>query len=177
MRAMFNELELNVFKKVIDINFWGTVLCTKYALPHILESKGSVVGVSSISGYAPLPARTAYCSAKYAMHGFLETLRIENLRNNLHVLIATPGFTESNIRKSALSLDGTIQEDSPRNEHNMMSPEYVAKRIIRSIKRRKRTLILTRIGYVIVWFNRFFPKFTDKQVYKAMAKEPNAPFK
>ncbi len=177
MRAMFIDLELDTFKKILDINLWGTVLCTKYALPYILESKGSVVGVSSISGYAPLPARTAYCSAKYAMHGFLETLRIENLRNNLHVLIATPGFTESNIRKSALSSDGESQKDTPRDEGKMMSAEYVAKRIIKSINKRKRTLILSRLGFITVWFNRFLPKFTDKQVYKSMAKEPNAPFK
>ncbi|MDG1437866.1 MAG: SDR family NAD(P)-dependent oxidoreductase, partial [Emcibacteraceae bacterium] len=75
----------------MDVNFYGTVFCTKYALPFLLESKGSVVGVSSIAGYKGLPGRTAYSASKFAMQGFLESLRIENLEKNLHVLIACPG--------------------------------------------------------------------------------------
>ena len=78
--------------------------------PHILKSKGSVVGVSSIAGYKGLPARTAYSASKFAIHGFLESLRIENLKKGLHVLIACPGFTASNIRNTALSKDGTFRK-------------------------------------------------------------------
>ena len=71
----------------MDINFYGTVFCTKYALPHILKSKGSVVGVSSIAGYKGLPARTAYSASKFAMQGFLESLRIENLKKDYMFLL------------------------------------------------------------------------------------------
>ena len=99
MRSIFKDLNLSVFKKVMQVNFWGTVYCTKYALPYILKSKGSIVGVSSIAGHKGLPGRTAYSASKFALQGFLESLRIENLKNNLHVLIISPGFTSSNIRK------------------------------------------------------------------------------
>ena len=87
MRATFEDMDLLVMKKVMDINFYGTVFCTKYAFPHILKSKGSVVGVSSIAGYKGLPARTAYSASKFAMQGFLESLRIENLRKDYMFLL------------------------------------------------------------------------------------------
>jgi len=95
MRALFEEVDLSVLKQVMDINFWGTVYCTKYALPYLLKQKGSVVGVSSIAGYKGLPGRTGYSASKFAMQGLLETLRIENIKKGLHVLIACPGFTAS----------------------------------------------------------------------------------
>ena len=103
MRTTLEEMDLSVIKKVMDVNFYGTVFCTKYALPYLLKSKGSVVGVSSIAGYKGLPARTAYSASKFAIHGLLESLRLENLKKGLHVLIACPGFTASNIRNTALS--------------------------------------------------------------------------
>ncbi|MFW6268198.1 MAG: SDR family oxidoreductase, partial [Marinilabiliaceae bacterium] len=93
MRALFKDVELSVLKQLMDVNFWGTVFCTKYALPWLLETKGSVVGVSSIAGFVGLPGRTGYSASKFAMHGFLHTLRVENLKTGLHVLIAAPGFT------------------------------------------------------------------------------------
>lgn len=116
MRALFNESELGVIKNVMDINFWGAIYCTKFALPYLLQSKGSVVGISSIAGYVGLPARTGYSASKFAMHGFLEALRTENLEKDLHVLIACPGFTASNIRNVALVADGKSQGESPRAE-------------------------------------------------------------
>ena len=87
MRAMFKDLDLKVIRALMDVNFWGTVQCTKYALPYLLASKGSVVGVISIAGYSALPARTGYSSSKYAVRGFLDTLRIEHLKDGLNVLV------------------------------------------------------------------------------------------
>ena len=146
MRALFSDLNLLDFEKVMSINFYGTVYCTKFALEHILKSKGSIVGMSSIAGHKGLPARTAYSASKFAMTGFLESLRIENLKKGLHVLVASPGFTASNIRKNALSSRGVSQKKSPRNERKMMSPDLVAKKIVFSVERRKNSLVLTSQG-------------------------------
>ncbi len=82
----------------MDVNFWGCVYCTKYALPLLLQSKGSVVGVTSIAGFKGLPARTGYSASKYALNGFLDTLRTEHLYDGLHVMTFAPGFTNSNVR-------------------------------------------------------------------------------
>ena len=176
MRATFEEMDLLVMKKVMDINFYGTVFCTKYALPHILKSKGSVVGVSSIAGYKGLPARTAYSASKFAMQGFLESLRIENLKKGLHVLIACPGFTASNIRNTALSKDGKVQIESPRDESKMMTAEKVAEYIYDAVVNRQNSIVLTINGKLTVLLNKLLPSLVDRLVYNHLKKEPNSPF-
>ncbi len=175
MRAMFEDLDLDVFEKVMNINFMGTVYCTKYAINHILKQKGSVVGVSSVSGFSPLPARTAYSSSKYAMFGFLSTLRIENLRRGLHVLITHPGFTESEIRKHALLEDGREQGETPRHEDKMMTSEEVAVKVIKAIRMKKKVQVLNLMGKTTWALIKFFPWWTHKQLYKGISKEPNTP--
>ena len=177
MRALFKDLELTVIKEVMDVNFWGTVYCTKYALPHILNSGGSIVGVISISGYKGLPARTGYSASKFAVYGFLETLRIEHLHDNLHVMIFAPGFTASNIRQTARVADGSQQGETPRNEDKMMSAEECAHHMIKGIKRRKATMVLTPIGKILVLLNKIAPRLVDRLEYNFMKKEPNSPLK
>lgn len=177
MRALFNELHLDVIRRLMDVNFWGTVYCTKYALPWLLKSNGSVVAVSSIAGFSGLPGRTGYSASKFAIHGFLEALRIENLKTGLHVLIAAPGFTASDIRKTALSSDGSAQGETPRDEDKMMTAEEVAKHIAKAIIKRKRTLVLTSTGKMTVRIKKFFPGWLDKLTFNHMAKENNAPIK
>jgi short-subunit dehydrogenase len=176
MRGLFSTTELDVIRKLMNINFWGTVYCTKYALPYLIETKGSVVGVSSIAGFQGLPGRTGYSSSKFAMHGFLETLRIENLKKGLHVMVAAPGFTSTNVRKSALGPNGDPQGSSPRDENKMMSPEEVAITIEKGIKRKRRTIIMTTEGKLTVFLNRIIPKYMDRLTYKHLAKEQNSPF-
>ena len=171
MRALFADLDLDIIRKVMNTNFWGTVYCTKYALPYLLKSKGSVVGISSIAGYNGLPGRTGYSASKFAMHGFLDALRIENLKTGLHVMIACPGYTASNIRNAALVADGSSQGGSPRDEKKMMTAEEVAQEIVKAIEKRKRTLVLTGQGKLAVWMNKFFPSLTDKLVFNAVANE------
>ncbi|MCX6307081.1 MAG: SDR family oxidoreductase [Bacteroidetes bacterium] len=177
MRALFSEVSLVVIRQLMDTNFWGTVYCSKFALPYLLASKGSLVGVSSVAGYKGLPGRTGYSASKFAMQGFLEVVRIENMKKGLHVLIACPGFTASNIRNVALSKDGSAQGETPLDESRLMTAEQVAVHIIHAIENRKDRLTLTTMGKMTVLLNKFFPKFMDKMVYNHMAKEANSPFK
>jgi short-subunit dehydrogenase len=177
MRALLVDMELSVIKNVMDVNFWGTVYCTKFALPYLLKLKGSVVGVSSIAGYVGLPARSGYSASKFAMHGFLESVRTENLENDLHVLIACPGFTSSNIRNTALTADGSQQGKSPREEGKMMSAEEVATHLFKAVQKRKQKLVLTTEGKLAVFLSKFFPKIIQKAVFNKMKKEPDSPIK
>ena len=165
MRAMFKDLDLSVIKNLMDVNFWGTVYCTKYALPYLLEAKGSVVGVISIAGFKGLPARTGYSASKFAIYGFLDTLRVEHLHDGLHVMVFAPGFTASNIRFTALTADGSAQGETPRDEGKMMSAEEVAKRLLKGIRKRKAQVVLTPIGHLTVWLNKFFPRLVDRLEY------------
>lgn len=177
MRALFKDLDLLVIKQLIDVNFWGTVYCTKYALPWLLNSQGSVVGVISIAGFKGLPARTGYSASKFAIYGFLDTLRIEHLKDNLHVMIFAPGFTTSNIRFAALTADGSKQGETPRNEADMMSAEECAKQLAKGINKRKAQVVLTFTGKLVVLLNKFFPRLVDKLEYNFMKKEPDSPLK
>lgn len=177
MRALFEDVDLNVLRRLMDTNFWGTVYCSKFALPYLLKSKGSLVGISSIAGYKGLPGRTGYSSSKFAIQGLLEVIRIENRKKGFHVLIAAPGFTASNIRNVALAKDGSQQGETPLDESKLMPAETVAKKIADAIEKRKRTLVLTTQGKMTVLLNKFMPSFMDKMVYNHMAKEPDSPFK
>lgn len=175
MRAMFRDVEINVLKRVFDVNFWGAVHCTKYALPYLVKSHGSVVGVSSVAGFIGLPARTGYSASKYALHGFLETLRIENLKNGLHVLIMCAGFTKSDIRKKALTANGDPQGFTPREEEKMMKPEDVAKAIYRALRKRRNYVILTLEGKMTALVKRIAPRFLEHAAYIKMAHEHKSP--
>lgn len=177
MRALFKDVDLEVVKKVMDINFYGVLYATKYCLPSILENKGSVIGISSIAGFRGLPGRTGYSASKFALQGFLEVLRTENLKTGVHVLTACPGFTASNIRKKSLTADGSQQGESPREEEKMMTAEECAHHIYKATLKRKKYLILTGQGKFTVFMNKWFPGFMDKMVYNVMAKEADSPLK
>ncbi|MDB5007316.1 MAG: putative oxidoreductase [Mucilaginibacter sp.] len=174
MRALFKDADLKVLKTVMDVNFWGTVYCTKYALPEILKTQGTIVGVSSIAGYKGLPGRTGYSASKFAMNGFLDALRVENLKTGIHILTACPGFTASNIRNIALDKNGTEQGESTLHEEKMMTSDEVAKIIADGVENRARTLIMTSQGKLTVALGKFLPGLLDKLVFNTIAKEKNS---
>ena len=177
MRAMFKDLDLSVIKSLMDVNFWGTVYCTKFALPYLLQSKGSVVGVISIAGYSALPARTGYSSSKYAIRGFLDTLRIEHLKDGLNVLVFAPGYTASNVRNAALTADGSAQGETPLDEGKLMSAEECAELLAKALAKRKPEVILTALGKLTVLAHRLFPRLTDTLTYSYISREKDSPFK
>ena len=177
MRALFDEADLSVIKELMDVNFWGTVYCTKFALPYILKTKGVVVGVSSIAGYRGLPARTGYSASKFAMQGFLEALRTELLQTGVHIMWVSPGFTASNIRNVARSSNGKAQAETPLDESKLMTSETCAAIILGAVIARKRTVVMTGQGKLTVWLNKLFPSLADKLVYKHFLNEPDSPLK
>jgi short-subunit dehydrogenase len=170
MRGMFQETALETLRRVMDINFWGTVYCTKFALNSILKNKGTIVGMSSVAGYRGLPGRSGYSASKFAVNGWLEALRTELLETGVNVMWVCPGFTKSNIRNAALNKDAKPQGESPLEEEKLMSAEECAQHIIKAISKRKRTLILTFTGKETVYMNKFFPSLTDKLTRKFFFK-------
>ena len=171
MRALFKDADIQVLKTLMDVNFWGTVYCTKYAMPELLKTQGTVVGVSSIAGYKGLPGRTGYSASKFAMNGFLDALRVENLKTGVHVLTACPGFTASNIRNTALDKQGKQQGESTLHEEKMMTAQEVAKIITDGVENHARTLIMTGQGKLTVLLSKFIPAVLDKLVFNVFAKE------
>jgi NADP-dependent 3-hydroxy acid dehydrogenase YdfG len=175
MRANFLDVNLIVLKKLMDVNFWGAVFCTKYALPYLVRNKGTLAGVSSVAGLHGLPGRTGYSASKYAMQGFLDTVRIENLKKGLHVMEIIPGFIATNVRNTALIADGSAQGESPREEEKMMTPEELALRIARGIEKRKRRLTTSYEGKLTPLIKLLCPSLLDKLYFNYMKKESNSP--
>lgn len=164
MRALFKDTELETLHRVMDVNFWGTVYCTKFALDALIKSKGTIAGVSSVAGFRGLPGRTGYCASKFALNGFLEALRTELMDDGVNVMWISPGFTASNIRNVALSANAKPQGESPMDEGDMMSAEECAEHILKSIEKRRRSVVLSFLGKRTVIMNKLFPSLTDTLV-------------
>jgi short-subunit dehydrogenase len=173
MHAELRKAEIDVFKKVMDINYFGTVYCTKLALESIIKNKGTIVGVSSIAGYRGLPGRSGYSASKFAVNGWLEALRTELVVEGVNVMWVCPGFTKSNIRNAALNEKATAQGESPLDESKLMTSEECAQHILNAVAKRKRTLVLTFTGKRTVFLNKFFPNWADKLVRKFFYKDGN----
>jgi len=173
MRAMFKDTELNTLRTLMDVNFWGTVYCTKYALDEIIRNKGTIAGVSSIAGFRGLPGRTGYSASKFAVNGFLEALRTELIDDGVNIMWVCPGFTTSNIRNVALDKDARPQKENPMDEDKMMSAEECADYILEAVEKRKRTRVMTFLGQRTVFMNKLFPALTDKLVRKFYFKDGN----
>jgi short-subunit dehydrogenase len=171
MRALVSEVSVQTLQNVMDINFWGTVYCTKAALPSIKQNKGVIVGVSSIAGYRGLPGRSGYSASKFALNGWLEALKTELYASGTHVMWVCPGFTTSNIRNAALDKNAKAQGESPMDEGAMMSSEDCATHIIHAIEKRKRSLVLTFTGKRTVFMNKYFPAWADKLVHHFFFKD------
>lgn len=176
MRALFDDVDLDVLHRLMNVNFWGCVNCCKYALPHLQKTKGTIIGLSSVAGLHGMPGRSGYSAAKFAMRGFLEALRIENKKKGVRVIISCPGFTASNVRFSALTADGTPQRESPRTEEKMMTPEHVAKKIANVIGKRKTLQTMELEGRATRTLSPLFPRLVDYLFYKVLSKEPDSPF-
>jgi short-subunit dehydrogenase len=171
MRALFSETDLETIRRVMDINFWGPVYCTKYALPYLMRQKGTMVGISSIAGYRGLPGRSGYSASKFALQGWMEALRTELLDKDVNIMWVCPGFTKSNIRNAALNKNSQPQGETPLDEESLMSAEECASHILHAVEKRKRTLVLTRQGRETIFVNRFLPSLADKMVHKFFFKD------
>ena len=178
MRSLAIDTDVAVLRRVMEVNFWGTVHCTKAALPHLLRaSRPTLVGISSVAGFHGLPARAGYSASKFAMHGFLESVRIEHRAEWLHVLIVAPGFTRSNIRLHALTAHGSEQAETPKNEARLKSPESVARAILNAIVLRKRNRIISAEAQFVALMQRILPHLVDRMIYNHMRNEPHSPLR
>jgi short-subunit dehydrogenase len=166
MRVDFNDVDIAVLHKVMDTNFWGSVYCTRYALPYISETNGSIVGISSICGITPLPGSSGYCASKHALDGFMESVRLENRKTGLHILLVHAGYTNSNIRRDALNKIGEPHNQSHLDEKKLMSPEKVALGVVAGIVSRKKDVVLTREGKIITWIYRRRPQIAERLLYR-----------
>ena len=170
-RSAFAETEIDVIRRIMDINFWGSVYCTKIAVSTITERRGAIVVVSSTAGYAPLLGRTGYAASKHALHGLFATLRTELADTGVDVLIAAPSFIDTPLRQHTLGGDGEVTDHPQSRVGNMMSPEDVAERIVWAVERRKSTLVLGSVGKLTRFLNALAPGIYERMMTRSLRSE------
>jgi len=171
MWARFEEIsDLAVFERLMQVNYLGAVYCTSHALPLLRESRGLVVGISSLAGLVGVPTRTGYAAAKHAMAGFFDSLRIELMDSGVGVTMIYPGFVATGIRENATGPDGKPILVSPVREGEVMGVEACAARIVRAIERRERQVVMTARGKVGLWLRLVAPGLVDRIARRAIER-------
>ncbi len=169
MMARFEEIQdLSVMKRITEVNYYGSVYCTHYALPHLLQSKGRIVGVSSLTGKTGVPTRSFYAATKHAMAGFFDSLRIELAESGVSVTMIYPGFVESEVRERALGPDGQPRGQSHIEESTAMPADECARLIARAAARRQREWVMTLKARIGMWVKLIAPGLMDKVAKKAI---------
>ncbi|MBL7977756.1 MAG: SDR family oxidoreductase [Bacteroidetes Order II. Incertae sedis bacterium] len=169
MWARFDEItEPEALPRLMEVNFWGSVWCTYYALPHLKQSKGRVVGVASLTGKTGVPTRSIYAATKHAMTGFFDSLRIELAGSGVDITMIYPGFVQSEIRGRAIGPDGKAIGDSPVKEREVMTAEACARQILVATAARKRELVMTTRGKLGLWVKLIAPRLVDNIARKAI---------
>ncbi len=157
----FDHTDPAVLRRVMEVNFFGAVHCTRAALPWVVAARGWLVTLSSVAGFAPLVGRTGYAASKHALHGFFDSLRAERAGSGVSVLIACPAFTDTGIRGAALDGRGVPVGDGGWAPKRQLSPDAVARRIVRGVKRRERQVVLGGLAHASWWVSRFSPRLYD----------------
>lgn len=167
-RALALESDLKTEQRLMDVNFWGTVILSKAVLPQMIKRNiGSIVCVSSLVGKFGTRFRSAYSASKHALHGYFESLRIELDSTNIHVLLACPGFIKTKVTINALTADGSAQGTMDAAQENGMSAEECAKQIIKAIENKKDEVYIGGKEVKGVLLKRLFPSYFAKIIKKA----------
>ncbi|MCD4743661.1 MAG: SDR family oxidoreductase [Desulfobacteraceae bacterium] len=170
-RGLFEETNTSVFKKVMDVNFFGSLYCTKTALESLIQTKGIIIVNESIAGVAPLLGRTGYSASKHALHGLFTSLRCELRHKEVHVMIVCPGFIKTNLQSRALGSDGNIATHEQTIVGKVDTPKNVAKKIIKGIAKKKSILVLTFMGKIGYLVSRFAPQLYEHLMTRKFKKE------
>lgn len=170
-RSAFVDTDLAVLHRIMDINFWGAVNCTKAALPTIMDRAGAIAVISSTAGFAPLLGRTGYAASKHALHGLFGSLRTELRNTGVNVTIAAPSFIDTPLRDHTLGGDGEVTDHPQSRVGSMMSAEDVAERIVWGIVRRRPTLVLGKVGIVTRYLNAFAPTVYERMMSRSLEQE------
>jgi NAD(P)-dependent dehydrogenase (short-subunit alcohol dehydrogenase family) len=169
MWTLLSDLEdTSVFERLMRLNYLGSAWCTYYALPHLRESRGRIVGVSSVAGLTGVPTRTAYAASKHAMFGFFDSLRVELRETGVSVTMIAPDFVVSEIHRRALGPDGAPLGDSPLQEGKVMTADECARLMVKAVERRERLLIPSLRGRVGRWIKMLSPGLVDSIAAKAI---------
>jgi len=169
--SLFRDTPVSVLRRVMEVNFFGSLYCTKAALASLIERKGMIIVISSTAGVAPLMGRTGYSASKHALHGLFESLRTELIPHGVHVMMVCPGFTRTQLQSRALHRDEGRRENDPDWVGKQANPEEVARAIYRGALKRKRLLILTPVGKLSYYLNKLAPALYERMMVRKLERK------
>jgi NAD(P)-dependent dehydrogenase (short-subunit alcohol dehydrogenase family) len=170
-RSAFAVTQARVFERVMAVNFFGSLYCTRAAIASLTARRGSIVVMESIAGIAPLIGRSGYCASKHALHGLFTTLRAELRSAGVGVTIVCPGFVQTHLQTRALGGDGRVTAHPQSRVGGQMSAEQVAEAVIRAVAKRKPLLLLSPVGVLTYWLTRFAPMLYERLMARQIREE------
>lgn len=170
-RALAKETQIEVDKKIMTVNYLGTVALTKAILPFMVHQQfGQIVVISSVLGKVGVPYRSAYAASKHALHGYFDSLRAEVHSDNIKITIICPGYIHTNVTINALKGDGSKNNEMAESTRNGMEPDVFAQKALRAIAKEKEEVLIGGKELMGPYLKRFAPKlwsnFTKKMKLK-----------
>ncbi|RLD21953.1 MAG: short chain dehydrogenase [Bacteroidetes bacterium] len=170
-RSMASDTPIEVDRRIMEINYFGTVLLTKAVLPSMIENGfGHIVPISSLLGKFGSPFRSGYAASKHALHGFFDSLRAEVYDKNIFITLVTPGFVRTNVSINAITEDGSPLNEMDDAQEKGMLPEVCARKIVRGIEQEKNELLMGGKETMAVYLKRFVPGLFAKIIRKAKVR-------
>ncbi len=172
-RGVFENTRTEVFKRVMDVNFYGSLYCTKAALKSLIKQKGQIIVNESVAGVSPLVGRTGYSASKHALHGLFTSLRCELRHKGVHVMIVCPGFIKTNLQQRALGYDGSIAIHKQTMIGKQSTPKEAARQIVKHAARKNDIVVLTGMGKLGYFVSRLAPKLYERIMTYQFKQELN----
>lgn len=170
-RSLITDTKFEVFKKMIDVNYLGTIHLTNSLLPEFIKNKsGHFVTITSLMGKFGSPYRSGYCGAKHALHGYFDVLRMEHQKDNINVTLICPGFIQTDVAKNALTGDGNVQNKEDNATKSGMPVDICAQKIICAIEKNKFESYIGGKEIMGVYLKRFLPKLLHRVVLKSAVR-------
>ena len=170
-RSAFTETRIEVYERVMAVNFFGALYCTKAAIHSLIQRRGLIISNESIAGLAPLLGRTGYAASKHAMHGLFTSLRSEVRDQGVHVMVVCPGFIRTHLQDRALGGDGTVTRHPQSRVGRQDTPQQAAEAIFRGAQKEKDLLVLTAVGKMAYWVSRLAPSFYERRMAQRFKAE------
>ena len=164
-RGFVADTQLDVDRRIMEVNYFGAVALTKYLLRHFISRKqGHFVNVTSITGKFGTPYRSGYAASKHALHGFFDAVRAEHFRDNIRVTMICPGFIRTKLTLSALTADGTPLNKMDEAQYKGKPAEWCARKIVTAIEKNKEEVYIGGREVLAVYLKRFFPRLFSKVI-------------
>ena len=156
-RSAFADTQVDVLRRVMDVNFFGAVHCTHAAIASLRQRRGMVIAISSVAGFSPLIGRTGYAASKHALHGFFDSLRTEVQDDGVDVLIVCPSFIDTGIDRAALGADGQPAAHARKTTGATTQPAEVAAAILHAAQHQRQLLLFSFTAKAAWWLSRLWP--------------------